>query len=441
MKRKYQLMSLALVAVLGLIAGAIYAAGHGGSESEVRINAIRLDDGRVELGVQQRDSDGEWGERQLPEYRFLRPTSSGVWLNSSPVHLVTERPHDEGSMGEATTSVDAMGEPEAISEPVEIPVPVPAELYCVIHHGSDDDPFWSQFNAVAMANAAELGLTNVEVEGHTDVAEQAAAIADCIDQGALGIASSIPDPEGLQDVLNSARANGAFLVTFNSGADVAGLVGSTVHYGLNDRAAGELAGREFTDAGLTGTLLCVSHEPVNVGLQDRCDGLASAYAGSIEQVALPDGSLTDPVVAGTAIATAIGEHDAAGVLVLNAALSNVAIGTVQQLQSEALVGSIGRSQFSLVQVYEGQLLFAIDDGAIPQASHVMLSLKNVDSSSSARAMLALTAQQAPDTTTMLIRPVALDKDYIDSLPSGWMDQVCALAAQLGPDQAPSFCTQ
>lgn len=431
---RWRVASLSLLTLLGLVAGAVYAAGYGSSDTEVRVNAIRLDDGRVEVGIQQRDSGGEWSERQLPEHRFLRPTSRGVWLNSSPVSIVTDTAHDADAMSE-----DAMGEAEAMPEPVEMPEPAPAKLYCVIHHGPDHDPFWLNFNTVAAANAAELGLTNVEIAGYAEITDQAAAIADCADRGALGIASSIPDLDGLEDALNSARTSGAFLVTFNSGADVAGQVGSTVHYGLNDRAAGELAGRKFTDAGLTGTILCVSHEPVNIGLQDRCEGLESGYAGAVENVRLQAGSLTDPVATGTAIATAIGEHDADGVLVLNAAMSSVAIGVVQHLQSDALVGSIGRSQFALVQVYEGQLLFAIDDGAIAQASHVMLSLKNVDSSPSIRAMLALTAQQAPDTTTMLIRPVAMDKDYIDNLPSGWMDQVCALAAQLAPDQAPSFC--
>ena len=424
-QHKWKLVSLALIGVIGIIAGAVFAAGHG--DAEVRVSTIRHADGTVEVGVQQRDADGGWGERSLPEARYLQPDVIGRWQHSSPI-AVTVAQEDDGMMDDSMSDVS-------------MPDDGPGELYCVIHHGSDTDPFWTTFNLVAAQNAHELGLTNVEISGEPVVADHAAAIMDCVDRGALGIASSIPDLDGLRDALTAARTGGAFLVTFNSGADVAGHVGSTVHYGLDDRGAGELAGREFNQAGATGTVLCVIHEPVNIGLEDRCDGLASTYNGAVEEVQLPAGSLTDPIAAGTALGTAIAANQAAGVLVLNPALSHVAIGTVQYLDSGTLVGSVGRTQFSLVQVYEGQLLFAIDDADLAQASHVMLSLKNVDSSSTARAMLALTAQQAPETTTMLIRPVVLNQAYIDNLPPGWQQQVCALAMQIAPDQAPSFCNQ
>ena len=406
-QHKWRLVSLALIGVIGIIAGAVYAASDG--DTEVRVSALRHDDGRVEVAVQQRDAEGNWGDRVKPDLRFVPTDRTGVWLNSSPVAV----PSDEAS----------------------------AELFCIIHHGADDDTFWTSFNLVALQNASELGLTNVEIRGEPVVADQAAAIDDCVERGALGIASSIPDHTGLKDSLTAARTSGAFLVTFNSGADVAGLVGSTIHYGLDDRGAGELAGREFNEAGATGAVLCVIHEEVNIGLQDRCDGLESTYAGSVERVTLPAGSLSDAEAAGTAMAEAIGAHEAAGVLVLNPTLAHVAIGTVSTLGSETLIGSVGRTEFSLLQVIGGQMLFAIDDGEIPQASHVILALKNVDSSPSARAILEITASQAPETTTMLIRPIVLNQAYIDNLPPGWQQQICALATQIAPDQTLSLCDE
>lgn len=422
---KWRLLSLALIAVIGIIAGAVYAVHHG--ETEVRVAVQRHDDGRVEIAVQERDADGGWGERQLPPARFLPPDVTGEWRVSTPV-----------SVGAAHATDGMMGDqmPEGM-----MPSTGTAELYCIVHHGADDDPFWANFNLVARQNAAELGLTNVEIHGEPEVAAQAAAIMDCVERDALGIASSIPDFDGLRDALTAARTSGAFLVTFNSGADVAGLVGSTIHYGLDDRGAGELAGREFNEAGATGTILCVIHEEVNIGLRDRCDGLAGEYGGSVERVVLPAGSLSDPMVSGRRIGEAMFTSQAVGVLVLNPLLAHVAIGVVHELGSEASVGVIGRSQFSLVQVYEGQLLFAIDDGDLAQASHVMLALKNVDSSPSVRAMLALTAARAPETTTMLIRPVALNQAYLENLPPGWQQQICALAMQIAPDLAASLCEQ
>lgn len=423
LRNKWRLVSLALLGVIGIIAGAVYAAGHG--DAEVRISTLRHDDGRVEVGLQQRDADGSWGERTLPQNRFLRPDVVGEWRHSSPIAVEVA-----GAMAEDAMTSDATQSTAA-----------PAELYCIVHHGSDNDPFWNNFNLVARQNAHELGLTNVEISGEPLVADQAAAIMDCVDRGALGIASSIPELEGLQTALHAARGSGAFLVTFNSGAEFAGLVGSSVHYGLNDRGAGEIAGREFTNAGLTGAVLCVVHEPVNIGLEDRCEGLESVYAGEVVRVPIPVASLTDPVAGGTAIAIALGEHRAAGMVVLNSELTETAIGAVQQLGSDALVGAIGRSDNALLYVVGGQLLFAIDDGGLPQASHVMLAMKNVDSSPSIRAMLALTATQATETTVMLISPTVLNQAYIDNLPPGWEQQLCALVMQLAPDQAPAFCNQ
>ena len=60
---------------------------------EVRIVARKLDDGRIEFGLQQRQPDNTWGDRQLPRVRFF-PTTATVnrWLASSPLTLTTPQP-------------------------------------------------------------------------------------------------------------------------------------------------------------------------------------------------------------------------------------------------------------------------------------------------------------------------------------------------------------
>ena len=95
----------ALLAVLGV--GAVTAAASGQesesgerttSEAEVRIVARLLDDGRTEFGLQQRRTDGSWGERLLPDVRFF-PTDAtvGRWLRSSPLTVTaTPAPPSEG---------------------------------------------------------------------------------------------------------------------------------------------------------------------------------------------------------------------------------------------------------------------------------------------------------------------------------------------------------
>ena len=334
LRNKWRLVSIGLLGVIAIIAGAIYAA-HPNGDAEVRIGAKRHDDGRVEVAMQQRDAEGGWGELQRPDARFLPADVTGEWRMSSPVAVA--------SAMAASDAMTTMPDVAAGSD----------NLYCIIHHGAADDPFWLEFDLVAQTNAHELGLSNVEIHSTTDIAEHAAMITDCVDRGAWGVASSIPELDGLRDALIAVRSSGAVLLTFNSGDEVAGLVGSTNHYALDERAAGELAAREFTAAGATGTILCVSHEPVNIALTERCEGLESVYAGSVVEVMLPAGSLTDPIASGRAIGEAIAANQAAGVLVLNGGLINTAIGVVDFLGSDALIGAIGRSPFSLVQVYEG----------------------------------------------------------------------------------------
>ena len=59
--------------------------GQSGNEVEVRITARRLEDGRTEFAVEQREGDG-WSERIAPRARFLPAEPPvGRWLFSTPV--------------------------------------------------------------------------------------------------------------------------------------------------------------------------------------------------------------------------------------------------------------------------------------------------------------------------------------------------------------------
>ena len=92
---------LAVLAVAGLIAvlgvTAITASGTG-HETEVRITAQRLADGRTEFALQQREADDGWSERLLPRARFFPATATvGRWLSSTPL---TVRAPDAGDDAE-----------------------------------------------------------------------------------------------------------------------------------------------------------------------------------------------------------------------------------------------------------------------------------------------------------------------------------------------------
>ena len=81
--------AIALLATALAIAAA--AALHGPAlseaqtaESEARIAARRLADGRIEFALQPRTASG-WGERVLPSRRFFPAAGGSGWLHSSPV--------------------------------------------------------------------------------------------------------------------------------------------------------------------------------------------------------------------------------------------------------------------------------------------------------------------------------------------------------------------
>lgn len=81
--------ALAVAFVIGAVAVGAIAANSAG-ETQVRISARQLDDGRVEFALQQ-DDGGGWGERQLARARYF-PADPGHsrWLNTSPYTVRVE---------------------------------------------------------------------------------------------------------------------------------------------------------------------------------------------------------------------------------------------------------------------------------------------------------------------------------------------------------------
>ena len=83
---------LAVVAALAVLSTAMVSSSAAAQAADgsdvVRIVARRLESGRVEFGLQQRQADESWGERRLPRVRFFPTTATvGSWLNSSPLSL------------------------------------------------------------------------------------------------------------------------------------------------------------------------------------------------------------------------------------------------------------------------------------------------------------------------------------------------------------------
>ena len=91
MRRVLLAIALAIAAVA--VGGTVLA--NSVATTEVRIAAQRLDTGRVEFALQERQPDGSWGERILPRARFFPADGSGRWLASSPLVLEVPAPTPE----------------------------------------------------------------------------------------------------------------------------------------------------------------------------------------------------------------------------------------------------------------------------------------------------------------------------------------------------------
>ena len=89
-KRSIYVAVAAALAILGAAVVSPAVAGQEASgDAEVRIVARKLDSGRIEFGLQQRQTDDTWGDRQLPRVRFFPTTARFTrWLASSPLTLV-----------------------------------------------------------------------------------------------------------------------------------------------------------------------------------------------------------------------------------------------------------------------------------------------------------------------------------------------------------------
>ena len=104
---------LLVVLLMGAVAlGAGIATAHDGG-TEVRITAMRLDDGRIEFALQERDGEG-WGERILPSSRFFPTTSSGRWLNSTPITVGEVTSMSSGAT--ATAAAAATPTPDSLGD-------------------------------------------------------------------------------------------------------------------------------------------------------------------------------------------------------------------------------------------------------------------------------------------------------------------------------------
>ena len=343
-----------------LLSGDAVAEDAGGAT--VRISALKSDDGAVRVALQEQGRDGDWQQRQHPRFDTVSASArTGVWLNSSPLHL---------SSAEPTAALAEESKP----------------LFCIVAHGTRDDYFWQLVRGYSRQAALDNGLT-VRFVQSPDSSVQAGAIEQCSADGAAVIAATLAAPDAVIGPLQAAGQAGSRIITFNSGYEEAERAGSELHIALDDVEAGRLAGREFNRRGMTGTIACLLHEMENVGLETRCDAIEETYTGGdVIRVSLPGSG--DFAEVRAAIAERITDSDqpklsalfALNGNTLHAAMQAI-VDTRDALDYQVKTGSLGITQgvgAVLQQVgLEGLLqisLFTIDDAAEAQGYLITAAL-------------------------------------------------------------------
>jgi simple sugar transport system substrate-binding protein len=155
-----------------------------------------------------------------------------------------------------------------------------------------------------------------------------------------------------------AVAAGIPVVTLNSGADHFQDLGAFTHVGQTEFEAGQAAGRRLAAAGAT-KVLCVIHEEFNVGLEQRCDGAATAFADGVERL---------QVAGSRDVATTRGEIESKlrddpaidAVLTLDPDIGIVARDAAARAGSHARIATFDLSPKVIAAIETGTILFAVD---------------------------------------------------------------------------------
>ena len=153
------------------------------------------------------------------------------------------------------------------------------KTYHVITHG-DAGTFWSVVEKAVRDAAAAIGCDVVYQGSNNDALKQSQDIEAAIAAGSDGIAISLADPTGVSAAAEAVVAAGIPLYTLNSGVDHYKSLGAVTHIGQTEFVAGQGAGERFNALGAS-KVLCGRQEQGNVGLEERCDGLADTFNGEV----------------------------------------------------------------------------------------------------------------------------------------------------------------
>ncbi|GAA2443197.1 sugar ABC transporter substrate-binding protein [Streptomyces glaucus] len=235
-------------------------------------------------------------------------------------------------------------------------VNTPRWTFAMITHSGDGDTFWD----IVQSGAEQAAVKdNVDfLYSHDDEAHQQAQLVDAaVDKKVDGIIVTLAKPDALRAAVARARKAGIPVVTVNSGSAESREFGALTHIGQDETIAGEAVGEELDERGRK-KALCVLHEQGNVGHEQRCDGVAKTFDGTVDRLYVNGTSMPDVQSAIEAKLQADKSVDA--VVTLGAPYADTAVRARRDAGSDAEVATFDLNAKVAAGLQDGTLAFAVD---------------------------------------------------------------------------------
>jgi simple sugar transport system substrate-binding protein len=223
---------------------------------------------------------------------------------------------------------------------------------------SDDGVFWSVVKKGSEDAAAAVGVAMVWSPSSNDPNKQVQDIEAAVAAGSNGLGVSLASPDAVGPAVQAAVAAGIPVITVNSGVGLYKELGALTHVGQTEIVAGNGAGERFNALGAT-KVLCARQEQSNVGLEERCQGLAETFSGEVVSEFI--GLDADPTEQENTIASMLSaDPDIDAVLGTgpNVAVRAIAAGTAAG--RELIIGGFDISSDIIAAIEAGDIAFTVD---------------------------------------------------------------------------------
>jgi simple sugar transport system substrate-binding protein len=221
-----------------------------------------------------------------------------------------------------------------------------------------NDPFWNVVKRGAVDAGKDLGVKVQYIGSETfDLTKMVQNMEAAIASKPSGIVVPIYDFSVLEKPIQKAIDAGIPVVEIGS---IIQPKGSLCTIGQDDYSSGKRTGQWIADAGAT-NILCVNHEPGNIGLEDRGRGVADgAPKAKVTQAAILS---KDPAAFQQQLTAALKADPAIDAIVTNGPVE--AVLTIKTLEEAGLSGKVRIATFDLspevlTAIDEGKILFALD---------------------------------------------------------------------------------